>query len=83
VIPAADHFKATSQNSSMFIAGRAITGTGAAGTFSGSYLVIALSSSPKIRPVLQSALSAVFAIASIVGPLIGGAMTQNVSWRWW
>jgi MFS family permease len=72
VILTADLCTATSQNSSMFIAERAITGTGAAGTFSASYLVIALSSSPKIRPVLQSSLSAVFAIASIVGPLIGG-----------
>ncbi|CAO2651133.1 Nn.00g094300.m01.CDS01 [Neocucurbitaria sp. VM-36] len=73
---------ALSPNSATFIAGRAITGTGCAGTFSGSFLIIAYSSPTQMRPALHSILSATFAFASVAGPLIGGALTQNVSWRW-
>ncbi|KAK2767550.1 hypothetical protein FQN54_003708 [Arachnomyces sp. PD_36] len=73
---------ATAPNSNAFIAGRAITGAGCAGTFAGSYVIIAFSSRPNIRPALTSILSATFALAAVVGPLIGGAFTQRISWRW-
>lgn len=35
-----------------------------------------------MRPKIQGLTGAVFGISSITGPLIGGALTSNVTWRW-
>ncbi|GAB1208285.1 hypothetical protein APSETT445_007028 [Aspergillus pseudonomiae] len=34
------------------------------------------------RPKYQGIFGAVFAISSVTGPLVGGAFTTNVTWRW-
>ena len=34
------------------------------------------------RPKYQGAFGAIFAVSSTAGPLIGGAFTTNVTWRW-
>lgn len=34
------------------------------------------------RPAYQEALGAIFSVSSIIAPLIGGAFTNNVPWRW-
>ncbi|KAF1959562.1 MFS general substrate transporter [Byssothecium circinans] len=73
---------AVAPNNNSFIAGRAITGAGCAGTFAGCFIVINFCTRPEIRPAVTSMLSATFALASVVGPLIGGAFTDRVSWRW-
>jgi MFS family permease len=34
------------------------------------------------RPMFIAALSSMFGISSVVGPLLGGALTDKASWRW-
>ncbi|KAI1764472.1 major facilitator superfamily domain-containing protein [Hypoxylon sp. FL1150] len=69
-------------SSTAFIIGRAISGLGAAGMFSG-FMVIMFHTVPLAqRPIYQGAFSAVFAVASVVGPLVGGVFVDKVTWRW-
>ncbi|KAK1637090.1 putative MFS transporter [Colletotrichum phormii] len=70
------------QNSTTLIVGRAIQGFGGAGMTSGVYLIVSVSVVQKLVPALLGLLSGIFSIASVVGPLLGGAFTDRLSWRW-
>ncbi|KAL9613423.1 MAG: hypothetical protein Q9167_002021 [Letrouitia subvulpina] len=69
-------------SSAAFIIGRAIAGAGSAGVFSGVIVIMIPLVPLRKRPAYQGALGAIFGISSIIGPLMGGAFTNNVSWRW-
>ena len=69
-------------SSNALIAGRAIAGVGAAGLGAGAYTIIAFAAPPKKRPAFTGILGAAYGLGSVIGPLLGGAFTDNVSWRW-
>jgi hypothetical protein len=49
---------------------------------SGTLSIVAVVVSMRLRALYTGILSAMFGIAMISGPLIGGAFTQHISWRW-
>ena len=67
----------------MLIAGRVITGCGGAGVTIGTYVIISQLVPPSKAPAFIGGIGAAFSIASVVGPLLGGAFTGQVSWRFW
>lgn len=69
-------------NSKAFIIGRAIAGLGSSGMFSGMMVIMFHTVPLQQRPIYQGFFGAVFAVASVIGPLIGGTFTDNVTWRW-
>ncbi|KAH8812850.1 putative MFS aflatoxin efflux pump [Xylogone sp. PMI_703] len=69
-------------SSTVFIVGRAISGIGAAGIFGGTIVCIIYAVPLEKRPRYQGAFGALFGLSSIIGPLVGGAFTSNVTWRW-
>ncbi|KAG6918396.1 hypothetical protein DXG01_014797 [Tephrocybe rancida] len=67
---------------SVLILGRAVSGFGASGLWVSIMSTIGRVTTMAQRPILMGLFGALFAVASIVGPLIGGAFADHVTWRW-
>ncbi|MFF0455311.1 MFS transporter [Nocardia africana] len=73
-----------SQNPGMLIACRAVQGIGAGGLSALAQIVMAAMISPRERGRYSGYLGAVFAVATVGGPLLGGVITDTswLGWRW-
>ena len=71
-----------SQNMAMLIFFRGIQGIGAGALFPIALAVIGDLFTPAERGRYQGLFGAVFGISFLIGPAIGGLLTDNISWHW-
>ena len=61
---------------------RAIQGLGGGGLMISSQAITGDLIPPRVRGTYMAPMGAMFGIASILGPIVGGRLTDSVSWRW-
>ncbi|KAL9107000.1 MAG: hypothetical protein Q9227_008036 [Pyrenula ochraceoflavens] len=69
-------------SSKMLIVGRAIAGMGTAGVLNGTFTIIAGCVPMAKRPTLTGLVMGISNIGLVMGPVLGGALTQYSTWRW-
>ena len=65
-----------------FILGRVVQGLSAGLLLTAVYVVIGEVYPEALRPRLFAAISTAWVVPSLVGPVVSGWVTENLSWRW-
>lgn len=71
-----------SQSTTHLIFFRAVQGVGSASIFTSAFAVVADLFSPRERGRYVGLFSGAFAVSSVVGPLVGGLITDALGWHW-
>jgi EmrB/QacA subfamily drug resistance transporter len=72
----------TAQTMNELVAYRALQGLGAGGLLPLAFTIIGITFSMEQRAKMQGLFSGVWGVSSLIGPLIGGFVVDNLSWRW-
>ncbi|KAF2730605.1 major facilitator superfamily transporter [Polyplosphaeria fusca] len=64
------------------IACRAFQGIGGGGISTLTFVILPENISPTVYPTYAAIVSSTFALSSLLGPLLGGIICNNTSWRW-
>jgi MFS family permease len=67
---------------SVLLAGRAVQGLGASGIFPVASAVVGDTYAPERRGRILGVIGAVFGLAFIIGPILGGILLSVGTWRW-
>ncbi|KAF9087933.1 hypothetical protein BGX23_007738 [Mortierella sp. AD031] len=66
----------------MLIIGRAVSGLGAGGLIAMVFIVMSDMLDMRERGKYIGMVSGIFSLSSVIGPLLGGAFADHVTWRW-